>query len=101
MITSDLAKKMAYLSLKKPMIAEASIDFQRLADTVEKHKKRSLLLRSETIAVRKKRLKGFDGFLMENRDRIAEAVSKDFKKPKTESDVSELYPVLTEKIDRE
>ena len=78
------------------MIAEASIDFQRLVDTFEKQKKRSLLLRSESLADRKKRLRGFEVFLIKNRDRIAEAVNNDFKKPGTESDVSELYPVLTE-----
>lgn len=78
------------------MIAEVSIDFQRLTDVFEKQKKRSLLLRTEPIAERKKRLKGFEVFLLKNRERIAEAVNSDFKKPKTESDVSELYPVLTE-----
>jgi aldehyde dehydrogenase (NAD+) len=78
------------------MIADVSIDFQRLTDAFEKQKKRSLLLRSESIVDRKKRIKDFENFLMKNRDRIAEAVSNDFKKPKTESDVSELYPVLTE-----
>jgi aldehyde dehydrogenase (NAD+) len=78
------------------MIAEVSIDFQRLTDAFEKQKKRSLLLRTEAVAERKKRLKGFEDFLLKNRDRIAEAVANDFKKPKTESDVSELYPVLTE-----
>ncbi|HXF28647.1 MAG TPA: aldehyde dehydrogenase family protein, partial [Chlamydiales bacterium] len=78
------------------MISEVSIDFQRLTDAFEKQKKRSLLLRTEPVAERKKRLKGFEDFLLKNRDRIAGAVNKDFKKPKTESDVSELYPVLTE-----
>ncbi|MBI1768692.1 MAG: aldehyde dehydrogenase family protein [Bacteroidetes bacterium] len=78
------------------MTADVSIDFQRLTDSFEKHKKRSLLLRNEPLNERKRRISGFEGFLMKNRDRIAEALGKDFKKPKTESDVSELYPVLTE-----
>lgn len=78
------------------MIAEASIDLQRLTDTFEKLKKRSLILRSEHVRERKKRLKNLENFLLANRNRIAEAVEHDFRKPKTESDVSELYPVLTE-----
>src|SRR5260221_12541918 len=78
------------------MTADVSIDFQRLADSFERQKKRSLLLRQEPVSERKKRIKAFEYFLLKNRDRIAEAVYNDFKKPKTESDVSELYPVLTE-----
>src|SRR5262249_43755943 len=78
------------------MIAEAQIDFQRLTDVFEKHKKRSLKLRNEPLSDRKKRLKAFEGFLMTNRSRIVEAVGKDFQKPESEVDVSELYPVLTE-----
>lgn len=77
------------------MIAEAT-DIQRLTDAFERQKKRSLLLRKESLSNRKKRIRDFEGFLMKNRDRIAEAIAQDFKKPKTESDVSELYPVLTE-----
>src|SRR5882724_7138238 len=77
------------------MIAEAT-DIQRLTDAFDKQKKKSLQLRGEPLSDRKKRIKGFEGFLLKNRDRIAEAVYNDFKKPKTESDVSELYPVLTE-----
>jgi len=33
---------------------------------------------------------------MKNKGRVRDAVYKDFKKPSTESDISELYPVLTE-----
>lgn len=78
------------------MIAGTSIDFQRLTDLFERQKKRSLALRNEPISERKKRLKSFERFLLQHRGRIAEAVGNDFKKPTTESDVSELYPVLTE-----
>lgn len=78
------------------MTADVSIDFQRLTDLFEKQKKRSFLLRQEPVSERKKRLGKFESFLLKNRDRIAQAVFNDFKKPKTECDVSELYPVLTE-----
>lgn len=53
-------------------------------------------MRSEALRERKKRLKDFEDFLMRNRTPIATALSNDFKKPAAESDVSELYPVLTE-----
>jgi aldehyde dehydrogenase (NAD+) len=78
------------------MIAEPQLDIQRLTESFEKLRKRSLLLRKESIGERKKRLRAFEIFLMRSRERIAGALYNDFKKPKTESDVSELYPVLTE-----
>ncbi len=79
------------------MIAQTTtVGSQRILDIFEKQKRKSLLLRSETIADRKKRIKTLDPFLLKNRERIREAVYQDFKKPKTESDISELYPVLTE-----
>jgi len=77
-------------------MTETSIDFQRLTDLLERQKKRSLALRNGSVNERKKRLRSFEHFLMQHRNRIAEAVGKDFKKPASESDVSELYPVLTE-----
>lgn len=78
------------------MTTLTSVDSQQILDVFEKQKKRSLLLRTEKIKERKKRLKALKSFLLKNRDRISEAVYLDFKKPKTESDISELYPVLTE-----
>jgi len=78
------------------MLAGASIDFQRITDLFERQKKRSLASRNEPMRERKKRLKAFEKFLMQRRNQIAEAVGNDFRKPGAESDVSELYPVLTE-----
>jgi aldehyde dehydrogenase (NAD+) len=74
----------------------AGIDNQQLLEILEKQKKRSLLLRSESIKDRKKRLRLFERFLLKNKDRVRDAVYRDFRKPPTESDISELYPVLTE-----
>ncbi len=74
----------------------AGIDNRQLLKIFEKQKQRSLLLRSETIGDRKKKLRSFEHFLLKNKNRVSEAVYKDFKKPPTESDISELYPVLTE-----
>jgi aldehyde dehydrogenase (NAD+) len=77
-------------------VAAAGVDSQQMLAIFEKQKKRSLLLRSESIGDRKKRLDEFDRFLLKNKDRVSEAVFNDFKKPRTESDISEVYPVLTE-----
>src|SRR5258708_1356264 len=72
------------------------VENQRVLDVFEKQRRRSLLLRREPLSERKKRIKAFEQFLFKNKDRIAEAIHLDFLKPKTESYVSELYPVLTE-----
>ncbi|HLZ16909.1 MAG TPA: aldehyde dehydrogenase family protein [Cyclobacteriaceae bacterium] len=74
----------------------ATVEEQKILDVFEKQKRRSLLLRSESIAERKKRLRAFEVFLLRNRSRVSDAVFKDFKKPQTESDMAEVYPVLTE-----
>jgi len=78
------------------IVTSAPVDNQRILDTFEKLKQRSLLLRSESISNRKKRIKPFEGFLLKNKGRIRDAVFNDLKKPQTESDISELYPVLVE-----
>lgn len=62
----------------------------------EKQKKRSILLRQEAIKERKKRLKAFGEFILANRERIGREIHKDFKKPLTEIDLSEVYPVISE-----
>jgi aldehyde dehydrogenase (NAD+) len=77
-------------------VAPAGVDSQQMLAVFEKQKKRSLLLRAERISERKKKLIEFERFLLKNKDRVSEAVFNDFKKPRTESDISEVYPVLTE-----
>ncbi|MBS1506823.1 MAG: aldehyde dehydrogenase family protein [Bacteroidetes bacterium] len=78
------------------MATVTSVDSQKILSLFEKQKIRSQQLRSEGIAERKKRLRALAPFLLKNRERISEAVYHDFKKSSTESDISELYPVLTE-----
>ncbi|MGC4023263.1 MAG: aldehyde dehydrogenase family protein [Cyclobacteriaceae bacterium] len=78
------------------MIADIQIDAQRLTRRLDKQRKRSLKLRTESLNERKNRIRDFGDFLMKNRSRISQAVALDFKKPETESDISELYPVITE-----
>ncbi len=77
-------------------VAATAVDSQEMLAIFEKQKRRSLLLRSESISDRKKRLVEFEIFLLKNKNRVSEAVFADFKKPLTESDISEVYPVITE-----
>lgn len=67
-----------------------------LTTLFEKQKKRSVLLRQESVKDRKKRIKAFGEFLLANRERIGHEVHKDFKKPLAEVDLSEVYPVMQE-----
>src|SRR6266487_2599203 len=77
-------------------VVTTAVDTQQMLAIFEKQKRRSLLLRSEKIRDRKKRLVEFESFLLKNKHRVSEAIFNDFKKPLTESDISEVYPVLTE-----
>lgn len=61
-----------------------------------KLKARSLELRVEPIAARKKRLRKLESWIHANRSRIQEQVHADYRKPIPEVDTSEIYPVLTE-----
>ena len=53
-------------------------------------------LRSEPLSERKKRLKNLESWIHKHRERIKEAVHKDYRKPLLEVDTTEIYPVLTE-----
>ena len=67
-----------------------------LSTLFEKQKKRSVLLRLESIKDRKRRIKAFEKFILSNRDRIGKAVHADLRKPLAEIDLSEVYPVVAE-----
>lgn len=69
------------------------VDFKTL---FEKHVLKSQRLRSEPWQNRKKQLKSFGKFVMQNRKRIAQAVNADLGKSETECDISEVLPVMTE-----
>jgi aldehyde dehydrogenase (NAD+) len=62
----------------------------------QRQQKNSLTLRLQPIKERKKLLREFSQFILANKKRIEEAVYADFKKPKLEVDLSEIYPVLSE-----
>ena len=74
----------------------AAVTWTELESLFAKQKRKSLALRQETIKDRKKRLKAFGKYLLNNRTRIGEAVHADLGKPLTEVDLSEVYPVVSE-----
>ncbi len=78
----------------KSMISERVA--QDIFECFQRQQKRSLQLREEPISSRKKILKGFEKHLLKNRRRIEEEIHKDFGKPISEIDISELFPVLSE-----
>ncbi len=67
-----------------------------LEQVFERQRKRSLELRHDTIVDRLNRLRKLESWIQAHRERIKEAVHKDFMKPLLEVDTSEIYPVLTE-----
>ncbi len=74
----------------------SQIESGTLSVLFEKQKRKSVLLRQESVKDRKKRIKAFGIFLLSHRERIAQAVHRDFKKPLVEVDLSEIYPVMQE-----
>lgn len=62
----------------------------------KRQKERSLALRFEQVAERKTRLRKLLGWIESNREKIKASVHEDFRKPLTEVDTSEIYPVIAE-----
>jgi aldehyde dehydrogenase (NAD+) len=69
---------------------------KELSRVFEKQKTRSQLLRSEPVSRRIERLTKLEMWLLNNRERIQNAVYADFQKPLLEVETTEIYPVLTE-----
>ncbi|MFN7793803.1 MAG: hypothetical protein ACK5NM_14765, partial [Cyclobacteriaceae bacterium] len=69
---------------------------EQIQKSFSSHHNRSMQLRKQPIADRKKLLRRFSDFILSNRERIGNAVHNDFKKPLMEVDLSEIYPVLSE-----
>lgn len=74
-------------------IATAGMDLKAL---FEKQVVRSQRLRSEPWQNRKKLLKAFGKYIMQNRQAIRDAVKADLGKHEAESDISEVLPIITE-----
>ncbi len=73
-----------------------ALDVTRINTILTEQKKKSIELRSEPIANRKKRLLKLYDWIFANRSKIQEAVHNDFRKPVLEVDTSEIYPVVAE-----
>jgi len=81
--------------MESPQIAEKS-NLQLLDQTFKSQKENSYLLRTEPLKNRLVKLKKLQNWIESNRDTIQHAVHSDFKKPKTEVDISEIFPIISE-----
>src|SRR6187551_1832348 len=77
-------------------IVAKGLDTARIEAAWNKQKLKSIALRAEPIANRKKRLKDLNNWIFANRAKIQQAVHADFGKPILEVDTSEIYPVVSE-----
>lgn len=65
-------------------------------EVIESHQKTAKKLKLESVRLRKKRLTSIRKWIFTHRTAIQEALYKDLHKSAQESDLSEIYPVLTE-----
>ena len=59
-------------------------------------KEKSLLLRNAPLKDRKKKLKKLERWILQHRSEIQQAIHQDLQKPVSETDINELFVVLTE-----
>ena len=71
-------------------------DIARIDKILSAQRLKSVRLRSEPVGNRKKRLKKLHDWIFTNRQKIQQAVHRDFQKPLSEVDTSEIYPVVAE-----
>ncbi|MEP4093531.1 aldehyde dehydrogenase family protein [Reichenbachiella sp.] len=62
----------------------------------DKQKSKSLELRTESIAIRRSRLKSLKNWILKNKDKIRSALHTDLRKSATDTDISEIFTVTTE-----
>lgn len=77
-------------------IVAKKLDSARIDKILRAQKVKSIELRGEPIANRKKRINRLYDWIFANREKIQLAVHQDFKKPLLEVDTSEIYPVVAE-----
>jgi aldehyde dehydrogenase (NAD+) len=77
-------------------VQEAMVDATTIKKAFESLRKRTFVLRSEPVAIRKNRLSALQKWIHKNRPRIHEAMFNDFNKPSAEVDAIEIYHVLNE-----
>ena len=73
-----------------------SVEKEEIITFFQKQKHQSLAQRLQPIKERKKMLREFSDFILANREKIGQAIHRDFGKPLLEVDLSEIYPVLSE-----
>lgn len=73
---------------------QTSINY--ISEVFEAQKEKALAQRIEPLSARKLRLKKLSNWILNNRETIKHAVHSDFRKPKTEVDVSEIFPLMAE-----
>ena len=66
----------------------------RLESLLAKQQRHALSLRSSTAGERREKLQRLRGWIMEHRPAIQEAIYRDFRKPATEVDLSEIFPTI-------
>lgn len=76
--------------------AAAPLDPTALTQLFQRQKARSEALRREDVNARITRLRKLGGWIADNRSAIQQALYADFRKPSTETDVSEIWPSQTE-----
>lgn len=75
---------------------EANIDAAAVEEIIRKQKAASLRLRHRTVQERIDDLTQLKSWIKTNRERIKKAVYQDLKKPATETDLTEIFMVLSE-----
>ncbi len=68
----------------------------RIRELFENCKKKSIELRTSTLAHRKENLRKLENWILKNRAEIHRAVYRDLQKPTEETDVTEVFAVLSE-----
>lgn len=75
---------------------DEGVDISIVKETFQNQRKNALLLRKEPIGKRIAKLKKLKAWIEANSLNIKKAVHSDFRKPGSEVDLSEIYPVITE-----
>jgi aldehyde dehydrogenase (NAD+) len=75
---------------------QANIDATAIEEVFRKQKAASMRLKQRTVQERLDSLRQLKEWIKSNREKIKEAVWDDLKKPSTETDLSEIYVVLSE-----
>ena len=79
-----------------PAPAATALPSQSFAAAFAALRSRAPTLRAEDVAARRGRLTRLESWLLAHREEVQQALYQDFKKPAAETDLTELWPSLTE-----